>query len=71
MVKNDSIGSLKQAQAYLHSEQTRFRNRQQAMNDFDKLPLNERQSLYRKYKGNNHNVCFITEYEKLKVMGYL
>ena len=71
MTKNDSLGSLKEAQKFLHQEQQRFKNRQQAIEKFDSLPLNEKRILYRKYKGNNHHVCFATDYDKLKIIGYL
>lgn len=72
MVKNDSLSSLKQAQRFFHSEQSRFRSRQNAINSFDSLPLNERQSLFNSYRGSKgYNVCFIKEYDKLKIMGYL
>lgn len=71
MEANDKLGNLKQAQAYLHSEQARFRSRQEAINKFDNLPLNERQSLFNSYKGCKHHICFINEYAKLKIMGFL
>lgn len=72
MVKNESLSSLKQAQKYLHQEQARHKSRQSAINTFDSLPLSERQSLFNSYRGSKgHHVCFIKEYDKLKIMGYL
>lgn len=70
MKANDQLGNLKQAQKFLHQEQARFRNRETVLREFDNKPLNERQLLYRKHKGNNHHICFITDYEKLSIMGY-
>lgn len=69
--KDSNLGNLKQAQYFLHSEQARFRNKQDVINKFDSLPLNERQSLFNTYKGCKHHICFINEYAKLKIMGYL
>ncbi len=70
MKKDDNLGNLKQAQSFLHQEQNRFRNKQSVLNEFDRKPLSERQSLFNSYKGFKHHICFIKDYDKLYIMGY-
>ena len=67
---NDKLSNLKKAVSEIRANEKRYKDRNSTIKQFDSLPQIERQQLYKKYKGNNHNICFISEYEKLSIMGY-
>jgi len=68
MNKDVKLGNLKQARAFLHQEQNRFRTRQEKLKKFDNLDLYVKMNLANKLKRYKGAYYFLSEYDKIYIV---
>lgn len=52
----------------VRTERYREKKRQEKLKQFDNLPPNEKQRLFNKYRGKKLHICYIKEWDKLRIV---